>query len=968
MSRTRGTSRVDRSGAPKRRLRIRGVGMLTTLVLVGGVFMSGIPAARAVGPQLPPPPIWGYADLHAHQFGNLGYGGLMLWGAPFSPDDNITTALPYSDFLFCPHVTVLGFCEDVLGVGGTLAPVIYPVPPIWRPGCPAPLAVVGLSVPVPCPLVMIHGPGGVNDTVNLATTDSNRFGHPVGGALDIPASANDPSINPDPDLPFDGWPAWNVLTTQQMYYEWLRRSWQGGQRLMVMVAVNNELMCGAVYHLASMGCSDMPAIDRQVKAAKRLEAFIDAKAGGPGQGWYQIVYSGDEARQVMAQGKLAVVLGAEVDSLFGCTPNASCDEQDVTDGVQALYDMGIRHVFPVHLADNAFAGAALYNDVFDINTAITAGAFYTLAPCEDTAAAGTNLEFRMAWRETANTAADVGAALSAFYVGPYLAMALAAVASVGLPDNGPAGPHCNPRTLTGLGTKLVEELMDHQMIIDIDHASANTADMILQLAEDSNYPAIVGGHTGILAVSAVTPPPHDKTSRHEGQKTDTQLDRISSLGGMVGIILHQGGLDVVSQYQDPNGPGSVPLMCGGTSETFAQAYLYATDRMQGHGVAIGSDFNGFAGLPAPRKGPDACGGKAENIVSGYNTDPATSCLTPAACDLVQYPITPFGTRGPGLPRQQIGDRVIDYNTDGMASVGQLPDFIEELRILLKPDSDALIPLFRSAETYATMWQSAADVTPPTVICDPVPSSWVGVNVVISCSSTDWPSGLAPSSDASFTLNTWVTSGSEDPAALTNMRQVCDRSNNCTRVGPFSVAVDLRAPDVTISAPTARDYTHAEKLVLDYSATDLGSGVSTLAPTLDGAAALAGHGLTDGQTISLLTELSIGPHTFRVRAADAVGNERTASVTFSIVVTAESIKDDVTAFFASGGIKKAGTRTELLDKLNQAAAQVAAGDCAGASETYRAFIQAVQAQTGKAIAARASAILIADAQYLITHCP
>ena len=42
---------------------------------------------------------------------------------------------------------------------------------------------------------------------------------------------------------------------------------------------------------------------------------MNAQAGGPGKGWLQIVYSPEEARQIIGDNKLAVILGVEVDSL-----------------------------------------------------------------------------------------------------------------------------------------------------------------------------------------------------------------------------------------------------------------------------------------------------------------------------------------------------------------------------------------------------------------------------------------------------------------------------------------------------------------------------------------------------------------------------------------------------------------------------------------------------------------------------
>jgi hypothetical protein len=67
-----------------------------------------------------------------------------------------------------------------------------------------------------------------------------------------------------------------------MYHEWLKRAWQGGLRLMVMLAVNSETLCVLSNHRASWNdpahpfalagpCNDWHAIDRQIQAAKDHE-------------------------------------------------------------------------------------------------------------------------------------------------------------------------------------------------------------------------------------------------------------------------------------------------------------------------------------------------------------------------------------------------------------------------------------------------------------------------------------------------------------------------------------------------------------------------------------------------------------------------------------------------------------------------------------------------------------------------
>ena len=119
----------------------------------------------------------------------------------------------------------------------------------------------------------------------------------------------------------------------------------------------------------------------------------------------------------------------------------------------------------------------------------------------------------------------------------------------------------------------------------------------------------------------------------------------------------------------------------------------------------------------------------------------------------------------------------------------------------------------------------------------------------------------------------------------------------------TVILDTTAPIITIVEPTATEYPHSAVLTLNYSANDgTGSGVASITASLDGSTTLAGHGLDSGQAINLLFELALGPHSFSVEAVDRVTNAGISSLTFTIIVTAESIKQDVEIFLAAGMIR------------------------------------------------------------------
>ena len=54
---------------------------------------------------------------------------------------------------------------------------------------------------------------------------------------------------------------------------------------------------------------------------------------------------------------------------------------------------------------------------------------------------------------------------------------------------------------------------------------------------------------------------------------------------------------------------------------------------------------------------------------------------------------------------RVGNRVIDFNTEGFAHIGMLPELLEDARRTGATEED-LEPLFRSAEGYIRMWEAA----------------------------------------------------------------------------------------------------------------------------------------------------------------------------------------------------------------------------------------------------------------------
>jgi microsomal dipeptidase-like Zn-dependent dipeptidase len=214
-----------------------------------------------------------------------------------------------------------------------------------------------------------------------------------------------------------------------------------------------------------------------------METNIDNKNGGPGKGWYRIVKTPDEAQDVIGAGKLAVVLGIEVDYLFGSYPNSGLTEGQVQSQLDKYYQMGVRHVFPIHFGDNAFGSASYDKPLqYDLNI----GDSPTLS-------------------------------LLRGYPGPIIKpYKMTTQDASGPPYNYRfRGGRMNVQGLTNLGKFLITQAMAKGMIIDVDHTSYKSRSDILAIAESKKCP-VVSGHTGFVDIS-------NGDKRHEGNLLPSEV-------------------------------------------------------------------------------------------------------------------------------------------------------------------------------------------------------------------------------------------------------------------------------------------------------------------------------------------------------------------------------------------------------------------------------------------------------------
>ncbi len=293
---------------------------------------------------------------------------------------------------------------------------------------------------------------------------------------------------------FKDWPAPHSLTHEGTYYRWIERAWRGGQRLFVNLLVENNKLC-ELYPLKKNSCDDMDSIRLQAADMYEFQDYVDAQFGGPGKGFYRIVRTPFEARQVINAGKLAVVMGIETSIPFGCTvkivlghDQPACDEEEIDTNLDEMRALGVRQMELVNKFDNALSGVA--GDSGEVGVLVNAAnfletaSFWQMEHCEP--ADGVSADNPQTTLPTLPPQDAIFGAIFSLFGG--------AVQLPALPVYGPPA-HCNQRGLTALGEHLIRALAERQMIFDPDHMSVKARQSSMDLIEDLDYSGVLSSHS-----------------------------------------------------------------------------------------------------------------------------------------------------------------------------------------------------------------------------------------------------------------------------------------------------------------------------------------------------------------------------------------------------------------------------------------------------------------------------------------
>jgi microsomal dipeptidase-like Zn-dependent dipeptidase len=271
------------------------------------------------------------------------------------------------------------------------------------------------------------------------------------------------------------------LTYEGTYWRWIERAYLGGLRLMVMGVNENRILCEAQANRQT-NCNEMDTVRRGFKAMRELQDYVDAQAGGPGKGFFQIVTNPYDARRVINQGRMAVVLEIEISEPFDCRgwDQPSCDQTQIDRQLDEMHALGVRSMLLLNKFDNPLTGvrfdAGQVGVVINGGNKQSAGSYWSARTC--TGPFADNEIFQPDPQSSAAFDSLLGA--------------------VGLPSGSapayPPAPHCNTRGLTQLGRHVVKRMMDLNMIVNPDHMSQAGVDDTLSMLEARRYSGVISPH------------------------------------------------------------------------------------------------------------------------------------------------------------------------------------------------------------------------------------------------------------------------------------------------------------------------------------------------------------------------------------------------------------------------------------------------------------------------------------------
>jgi len=374
------------------------------------------------------PPVTGFAELHHHMMAEEAFGGGWFHGSHTGDLHDCDGGLPPSD-----HARVRQDLSSILNL------------------CPNTSSIDISGVPLLHELFWVGGAVG-----------SELIGKVEGTEGDTGVHLGRDKFDAD-------WPRWDTIGHQQAWEGWMRDAHDRGLNLVVVSAVSNDFLCSLLPpDNRTRPCDEMADVELQVQMVNDFAAQRSD--------WVEVALSPAHARQIIAAGKLAIVISIETSNLFG--------NKDALSELDRFYNMGVRTLQPVHQLDNRFGGAALHNPVFQV-------AQFTKNCHIDT---------------------DCG------------------VTTDGMTLGFDVDAECrNTRGLTDEGRQLLQAMMGKGMLIDLAHLSERGVEDAYELAEQNTYYPLYISHGHFREIM------NPKLASNEKTTPAWVVQMLRRTGGMFGL-------------------------------------------------------------------------------------------------------------------------------------------------------------------------------------------------------------------------------------------------------------------------------------------------------------------------------------------------------------------------------------------------------------------------------------------------
>ena len=649
--------------------------------------------------------LWGIGDFHTHAMNHMAFGALhgvrTVWGVP---------GARYADYAANPHL------------------VSRDLPPCTK------------------------GHGGGRSAEIFINSVEGRF-TPQGNVLDVFRLYHAQRHGNRGGPTFEDFPSFLSGVHEQMHITQIHRAWEGGLRLMVAIAVHN---LGVEYLFAKPHGGEVdPSTERQVLDAQvcGMKALADANSE-----WMEIAFSPADARRIIEQDKLAVVLGIEMDELgrldekAECTTLHPCGFKTFEGEIDYLWNLGIRQVTPIHAVDNRLGSAAAFQPAYNsLNDLLNRGKlnvrssdlhfwpprFFEVREggCARGPYAGQSGEcvnFRFDKTQQRPAFINSFTVKTRFHHAPFLE-------DVDVPTYYGFDGMMNAHGLTIEGRDYIKRLMRRGMIVGLEHMSQQSVDdaygIVAELLAEHGHPECAAfGKMEVSAVCYEQAYPlgashgsfralsvHDREATtvegfrpSEYEFSDSEAALLGRTGGFFGQFTAEGPVIPAAAFSNSS---AVPNDCAGSSKSFALSYLYGL-RSFPAGMGLATDFTIIAGT-SPRFGHYACW--AYHSATKPNVERSKMPSQYRVADQeepVEYDYytdhRPDGVNRHGhnkpLKAYTMDKRrdPFDYNIDGFAHYGMLPDFLQDVKNVGLP-RDALESLFSSAEAYVRTWEKVGRV-------------------------------------------------------------------------------------------------------------------------------------------------------------------------------------------------------------------------------------------------------------------